>query len=365
MNQEKVGKFIVKLRKEKNMTQEDLAKLLFVDRTAISKWERGENNINIDVLIKLSEIFDITVNEILIGERKTKDNIDKLNTVTIDILKKNKKFRKYLVYSCSFIAILLLTFLLYYFVNTYNSIMVYEINGENKNFSIHNGLIIISKDKFYIQLGNVKSLNSASIVSVKLNYKKGNKVINLYEVNDSSCFYQSTYQDSQIQYSDIKYLISNMFLEVESDNGEIFSIKLKLIKSYSNNKFFQKNTTSLEQEEINDLNSNIPIYIKEKFNFNEDQHSYYFEEVQNNKKIKYTYFYDVNVYIVEENNNEYMEKYIYSYPDDISYSRSNNKEEIIEEFVYSISTKECITGKCNNEVISYFSNQYLKELQFE
>lgn len=365
MNREKVGKFIVELRKEKKMTQEDLAKLLFVDRTAVSKWERGDNNISIEFLVKISEIFDITINEMLIGERKTKNNIDKINTVTIDILKKNKKFRKYLIYSCSFIAILLLTFLFYYFVNTYNSIMVYEINGENKNFSIHNGLMIISKDKSYIQLGNVKSLNDTSIVSIKLNYKKGNRVINLYKVNDSSCFYQSTYQDSQFQYSDIKYLISNMFLEVESDNGEIFSIELKLTKSYSNNKFYQKNGTSLEQKEINDLNNNIPTYIKEKFHFNEEQHSYYFEEVQNNKKIRYTYFYDVNVYIVEEYNNEYMEKYIYSHPDDISYSRSNNKEEIIEEFVYSISTKECITGKCTNEVIDYFNNQYLKKLKFE
>lgn len=363
MNQENVGKFIAKLRKEKNMTQEDLAELMFVNRTTISKWERGDNNISIDVLVKVSEIFDITINEILIGERQSKDNIDKINTVTVDILKKNKKFRKYLVYSGCFIIILLITFLTYYFVNTYNSIMVYEINGENQNFSIYNGLMIVSKDKTYIQLGNVESSNNLSILSIKLNYKKNNKIINLCETSNSSCFYNSTYKDSLLQYNDIKFLISNMFLEMELDNGEIFNVELKLTKSYSNNKFYTKNGTPLQQEKINEVDNKIPTYIKENFSFNEDQHSYYFEEVQNNKKIKYTYFYDVNVYMIEEISNEYSESYTYSYPDDISYSKSNNKKDIIEEFVYSIPNKECITEKCNDKVVNYFINQYLNIFQ--
>lgn len=42
MDQEKVGKFITYLRKEKNISQEDLAQRLYLSRQAISKWERGK-----------------------------------------------------------------------------------------------------------------------------------------------------------------------------------------------------------------------------------------------------------------------------------------------------------------------------------
>lgn len=41
MDQIKIGKFIAELRKEKNMTQEELASILGISKNAVSKWERG------------------------------------------------------------------------------------------------------------------------------------------------------------------------------------------------------------------------------------------------------------------------------------------------------------------------------------
>lgn len=363
MEQKKIGRFIAELRKENKMTQEKLADLLFVDRTTISKWEVGDNNISTEFLLKISKIFNVTINEIMIGERQSINNINEINSVTVNILQKNKRIKKYLIYSCSFIIILLLIFLSYYFINNYNSIKIYEIHGENETFTIHNGLMMVSKDKTYIQLGSIKSLNNIDIASIKLYYEKDKQNINLYEANDVSCFFNSTYDDAKLKYNDIKYLISNLILEVRFDNGEISKMKLNLIKTYSNNKIYNKNMTFLEQEVINSLDDNIPLYIKKKFNFDENNHSYYLEESQNNKKIKYTYFYDMNVYIVEEIYNDYSESYTYSYPDDISYIRNNNSGEIQEEFVYSIVNRKCIMGECNDKIINYFNNQYLYMLK--
>lgn len=56
------------LRKQKNMTQEDLAASLYVSRTAISKWESGRGYPNIDSLKTISKFFGITVDELLSGE---------------------------------------------------------------------------------------------------------------------------------------------------------------------------------------------------------------------------------------------------------------------------------------------------------
>ena len=74
MNQEKIGKFISSLRKEKGYTQLELAKKLGVTDKAVSKWERGLCFPDMSLLIPLSEILDVTMNELLLGERKDKEN---------------------------------------------------------------------------------------------------------------------------------------------------------------------------------------------------------------------------------------------------------------------------------------------------
>ena len=53
------------LRKQKGLTQEELAEILFVSRTAISKWESGRGYPNIDSLKAIAEFFDITIDELL------------------------------------------------------------------------------------------------------------------------------------------------------------------------------------------------------------------------------------------------------------------------------------------------------------
>ena len=56
------------LRKQKGLTQEELAAKLFVSRTAVSKWESGRGYPNIDSLKALAKFFSVTVDELLSGE---------------------------------------------------------------------------------------------------------------------------------------------------------------------------------------------------------------------------------------------------------------------------------------------------------
>lgn len=57
------------LRKQKGLTQEQLAQALFVSRTAISKWESGRGYPNIDSLKEIAKFFSITIDELLSGEQ--------------------------------------------------------------------------------------------------------------------------------------------------------------------------------------------------------------------------------------------------------------------------------------------------------
>ena len=75
MNQEKVGKFISLSRKNKNLTQEQLAEKLGVSINAVSKWERGLNLPDVSLMKELCNILDITLNELFEGKKLTNKEI--------------------------------------------------------------------------------------------------------------------------------------------------------------------------------------------------------------------------------------------------------------------------------------------------
>lgn len=97
MNQERIGKFIAEIRKQKKLTQEQLSEKLGVSINAVSKWERGICLMDMSLLKPLSEILGVSVNEILAGElikeedlkNKTEENI--INLAELYDLKSIKK----------------------------------------------------------------------------------------------------------------------------------------------------------------------------------------------------------------------------------------------------------------------------------
>ena len=92
----KIGKFISTKRKEKNLTQEELAEKLLITDRAVSKWERGLSLPDADKMLDLCKILDINVNELLNGEKiNMKDYEKKTDELLIELAKqeeiKNKK----------------------------------------------------------------------------------------------------------------------------------------------------------------------------------------------------------------------------------------------------------------------------------
>lgn len=69
MNQEKIGNFIAKLRKERSITQEELAEKLGVNVKSVSRWETGKNMPDHALLKDLCNIFNISINELYEGRR--------------------------------------------------------------------------------------------------------------------------------------------------------------------------------------------------------------------------------------------------------------------------------------------------------
>lgn len=71
MDQQKIGRFLKDLRKEKNLTQEQLAERFQISRRTVSRWETGSNLPDLDILIEMADYYDVDLRELLDGERKS------------------------------------------------------------------------------------------------------------------------------------------------------------------------------------------------------------------------------------------------------------------------------------------------------
>ncbi len=91
------------LRKQKGLTQEELAELLYVSRTAVSKWESGRGYPNIDSLKRIATLFSVTVDQLLSG--------DQLLTIAEEDTRQKENYLRDLVFGLLDISCLLLSFL--------------------------------------------------------------------------------------------------------------------------------------------------------------------------------------------------------------------------------------------------------------
>ena len=125
MDRIKMGEFILNLRKERNLSQDDVAEITGVTFQAVSKWERGESIPDIVTLEKLSRLYNVTIDELIFGERRfnksTSDNErnhvssnesyqKKEDYMKPNSLKSNRIFT--LIYSCIYFGFFVLAGLL-------------------------------------------------------------------------------------------------------------------------------------------------------------------------------------------------------------------------------------------------------------
>lgn len=241
MDPDKIGKFIYELRKEKNLSQYQLADMVPISRQGVSKWERGKTIPDTQTLVVLSKIFDVSINELLNGERDPKNTIEQTTLSILDqSIKKTQLIKKITIASITIIAILLLAFLSYYFINSYNSIQVYKIGNTSDNFTTTDGIFITTREKYYLKLGKLKNKIDANINNISLYYKNGNKKIILVEDKeaDNIVISDTTGYGEKFTHEDIKKIKDNLYLEITYNDNETAKIKLRSTRKYGNSSLF-------------------------------------------------------------------------------------------------------------------------------
>lgn len=124
MNQVKTGEFLKQLRKEKGLTQEQLAEQFAVSNRSVSRWETGSNMPELSVLIELADFYDVDIREIIDGERKSEimdyETKDTLKKVAEYVAEENKRHRRKMIDVMAGSAILLVFFSVLFETNAFN-----------------------------------------------------------------------------------------------------------------------------------------------------------------------------------------------------------------------------------------------------
>ena len=190
MNQEKIGKFIAKCRKEKSFTQSELADKLNISNKAISKWETGRGMPDASIMLELCAYLGITVNELLSGEKLEEGEYkEKANENIINIAKeseKNKKVKNKIIIVLTIIIIfsilLLITNIIYrnfeITLEYDNRLIKCETNNEDIICSF-NGISLVTLYSEYI------NIDDETLIFINGKMLLQNKIKSHYESWDS------------------------------------------------------------------------------------------------------------------------------------------------------------------------------------
>ena len=171
MNPIELGKFLASLRNEKGMTQDELAQMLFIDKRKVSRWECGTSIPDFDILIKLSEIFDVSLYELSICKRLNKGiSKDKINRFKNANDLRKYRIKRAILFIILFILCLLFAFTTIYTIKNYNKTQVYELESLDDNFFIK-GVYIKTNDYSIFHIDQINYANMESDQNKKCFYE--------------------------------------------------------------------------------------------------------------------------------------------------------------------------------------------------
>lgn len=245
MNTEKIGNFIKEKRKEKNLTQKELAIKLNITDRAVSKWERGLGCPDVSLLENLSKVLDVSIVEILNGEDLKEEIKNKhiINSINYSKESYKLKIKSNLNVILTSIIFFVSSLLIVFNINNY-----YKLN---KKYKIDD-YSVINKDK-YDKYYNIIINNQGKYTNEEykkiINYVKDSKerIDKLYNDYYDKKYYtmKDYYKFKEKYYNDIF-----MYHKIRQNNNSLYYILLK----YNNNEKIFSNM--IKYEKLFDINYN-------------------------------------------------------------------------------------------------------------
>ncbi len=326
------------------MSQEQLALQIYISRSNISKIENGRLPSS-EVLNKLSEIFNISVEEILAGEKRISEKPLQVNTALYkDTIKKNKTI-KILILT---IIVCVFIFLLYFFINFYNSVKIYTISTNTDLSKNITGLLIKTRETIYFQL--LYDFKDKEIDTIEILNK--DKIIAQYNTEENTKSGTITISDyygyeEYFDFKSINSFINQAKLKIKYKNDKMETYNLIFTRAFSNNKILIKPNTKISLKNNNNSTPKSDFY--EQFKIAKEIINDNVVPIEINKKI-----YDVsstdNILKIdfEKDNINYTLEYINFDTEILNLYYLNEKLNEINIYTYDITSKKCTLNSCDN-----------------
>lgn len=147
-----IGSFLGELRKQKELKQKEVAEALQVSDKAISRWETGRGIPDVDSLQRLSDFYEVSINEILAGRRIEKNEIEKMADYNLKAAVKRQFFLKRKLSKATVAVVLLLILLaaipILLLTTTYKVVSfsnVFCVSGDNGMEALEEAFQIVDK----------------------------------------------------------------------------------------------------------------------------------------------------------------------------------------------------------------------------
>ena len=351
MNPEKVGKFLKELRESKNISQYKLADIMHVDRSLVSKWENGKICPDQKYFEDLCKIYEIDVKELIEGERATEENEEELKRGIFRFFdfqdKKYKKARRFSIGLIISLVTIIITFLAYYFYQTYNTIRIYKVYGESNNYVINFGLLVLTRDNSYLNLGSLDfEYDRITIYSLKDEEK-----IIIFDNADIRLISDLPSYDSSLNYDNFKNNTDNIYVDIIV-NDKVETIQLHFDNEYVNKSFlFNDYKDDFDKNENYLFEDSIPKYIKEHYICSSDTCSLLESENE--------FIYYIESRIINYMNTTESFNIEYNFNNDILKYNSDKNNFIVESGIINCYRSSCDKEK---EIYDEIFEKYLKPI---
>lgn len=367
-NNDNLGTLINKKRKEKNLTQKDLAALLHISDKAISRWETNASLPDINMLQQIGAILEIPFDKLIQYKVEDKDE-DTINTIVKEYEKKTKKIEKryrkmLLIFFMALSFLILLTF----FTSTYNQFKLYDIAIIGDDYFETIGLYVDTNQQDYIYLGalNLNKEVDEEKYSIDIFIENDNSEIILKHYDKVTNNIQFEVDKSYFKSNSLKRYFDNIYIRiVDSKNNQEVVGQLNFVLRFSNNKIFYR-----IGRETTDISKNIDFkdtFKKlEKLGFKDNNDNVYVDKSGN---FKYYLNSNYMVYGYDDNKANLRYSYKYYFKNKKLFvtisSFKNDNEIIIEKYNYDVDSDklDCKVGQCIDykEILS-FLDKYIQEL---
>lgn len=357
MDDEKRGKFLCELRKEKNMTQQQLGDIIHYTDKAISKWERGFSFPNDPVTLEmLGEIFDVSVEELLYGERRTKTNALAISKAIVkDLKERYKRYRKSVIAIVIFFLLLIIASLLsIYFIFIKDKIRSYSFSADNGVFVTENSSLLLTNELNILNFNKVEAENGEEITNIRLYYKDGKKDIEVFSGNNTDYYIEEWYGYEELNLD--KLVDNKVYLEITYGKNKVETLKVDIARRYINDSVFPKKTKNISNEVTNILNKDFEEFLVDE-GFEYDGGAYV-KEID--KIVIYvTKAGKINLYYYDNSNNIWIGGHLKD--EYLLYEKRNKEKVLAEKKIYFDDITECESKNCSSldKNIAYI--KYLKE----